>query len=81
METLLDCIVLSHEKLNARLDSFANVLLKTSGVPANGTMNRDGVLFFQNIYNGNKDTERETETHAHLDLGALVTEAKQRHGL
>jgi hypothetical protein len=83
LDTLLDCIVLAHEKMNARLDSLSEVLLKTTGTPMSDKFDRDTVLFFQNMYAPNKDQTAKCaiDTHTKIDMATLVQNARARHGL
>ena len=83
VETLLDMVVLSHEAINARLDSFGDILLKTSGTPMSDKTSRDTILYLQDIYNPKREADKKgmTATHTGVDLAALVANARARHGL
>jgi hypothetical protein len=83
VETLLDAVVLSHEAINARLDSFGDILLKTSGTPMSDKTSRDTILYLQDIYNPKREAGKNQAiaTHRGLDLASLVKDARARRGL
>ena len=83
LDTLLDCIALSHEKIHARLDSLSEVLLKTTGTPMSDKFDRETIMFFQSMYAPNKerDAKQTISTHTGLDMAALIQNARVRHGL
>ena len=83
VETLLDAVVLSHNAINERLDSFGQLLLKTSGTPMSDKTSRETILYLQDMYNPKREADKinTTTTHTGVDLAALVANARARHGL